>query len=500
MSSAQTDLGSVQFGRYRIVERLGEGGMGVVFRAVIEGPRGFQRSCVIKRLQPLLSRDEGFVKSLIAEARVSALLHHPSIVQVQELGEINGEYYLVMEYVEGPSLTALLNRCRMIDCEIPQGIACFIISELAHALSYAHALVDEEGRPLGIVHRDVSPSNVIVTPMGTVKLLDFGVAKAADHVLNETTRSGALKGKVGYMSPEQAEGLAVDHRSDIFALGIILHEMLTLERLFKRDTEMSTLRAVRTGEVRPLREGRPDVDPEVESAVMKMLARDPNERFPSADAVATALAPIVHRLGTDRAALRGLIKAVGPIPRQDPPRSLDGMGGDTLSVEVVLDRNPQPEAEAEPPPPRPLPRWRLWVAAALTLLAVVGIEAWRHRRARAHTMVAAALTPRVEPTPQYQAKPPSQPAATRSSVHLSVTAIAGAEVSVDGKTAGRVPLELDLPSAAGARTIEVHRHGYVTFSTRVAGDGDATLAVTLKSKRGRHSEASAPALMDPFRR
>src|SRR5579862_9847443 len=162
------------FGRYRLLDELGSGGMAVVSRAVVDGPQGFQRTVVLKRILPELSRNPKFVKMFLSEARLCALLHHPSIVQVNDLGEVDGEYFLAMEYVEGVDLSSLLRHAYDARKPMPAGVACWLAAELAGALAYAHALKDDEGRPLDIVHRDVSPSNIRVTPLGAVKLLDFG--------------------------------------------------------------------------------------------------------------------------------------------------------------------------------------------------------------------------------------------------------------------------------------------------------------------------------------
>ncbi len=205
------------FGRYRLIERIGAGGMAIVYRAIADGPEGFARSFVIKRLLPELSRDPNFARMIVSEARLSALLQHPNIVQVFELGQVGDESYIAMEYVDGIDLVMLIKACLKKQAPLPVAAACYIVSEVATALAYAHELCDDGGQSLGIVHRDVTPSNIMVTMTGGVKLLDFGIAKAASAVQEERTRTGSLKGKISYLSPEQAEGYKVDRRSDIFA-------------------------------------------------------------------------------------------------------------------------------------------------------------------------------------------------------------------------------------------------------------------------------------------
>jgi serine/threonine protein kinase len=311
MSSPRSGEGTI-FGRYRLLSEIGRGGMGIVYRAVSKGPQGFTRSCVIKRIVPHLSSDRGFVQSLIAEARLSGLLVHPGIVQVYELGEVRGEYYLVMEYVDGISLLQATKRCQHLGRAIPPGVAAFIVSELAVALGYAHALSDENGVPLEIVHRDVSPSNVMLGRAGTVKLLDFGIARAANHLRDTQTRTGTLKGKFAYMSPEQAEGLPIDRRSDLFALGVLLWEALTLRRLFYGTDDMHTLRMVREAKVAPT-----GADAELDAVLLKTLARVPAERWSSGDELAAALHPIAHRLDGNTFSVRRFVAEM--LDAADPP-------------------------------------------------------------------------------------------------------------------------------------------------------------------------------------
>jgi serine/threonine protein kinase len=300
--------GSV-FGRYRLLRELGRGGMGVVYRAVVEGPQGFARSCVIKRIVPHLSSDEGFAHSLAAEARLSGLLVHPGIVQVYEFGVVNGEYYLAMEYVDGISLWQVARRCEQTNRTVPPGVACFLIAELAVALGYAHALRGDDGRALEIVHRDVSPSNVMLGRAGMVKLLDFGIARAASHMRDANTRTGTLKGKFAYMSPEQAEGLTIDGRSDLFALGVLFWEALTQRRLFSGGDDLQTLRLVREAKVAPT-----GIDAELDAVLLKTLSRDPAQRWSTGDELAAALQPIAHRLGGNLFSMRRFVAEMLDLP------------------------------------------------------------------------------------------------------------------------------------------------------------------------------------------
>jgi serine/threonine-protein kinase len=303
----------VTFGSYRLMEKLGDGGMAMVYRAVVQGPEGFERPVVIKRVLPELSRDQRFVDMFLSEAKLCAQLHHPSIVQVHALGEVGGEYFLAMEYVDGIDLATALKRAHELGKPMSLGVACYIASELASALSYAHGLADGNGRPLEIVHRDVNPSNLMLTKQGSVKLLDFGIARAAAHarVRSEKTRTGTLKGKISYMAPEQAEGLVVDRRADLFALGIVLYECLTLDRLFRGEDEFETLRRVREAKVFPPSSVRPDVDPDLDAVVLKLLQRSPDARYATGDEVVAALSPLVHRYHGEAKGLRDFVAELG---------------------------------------------------------------------------------------------------------------------------------------------------------------------------------------------
>ncbi|HEX6836454.1 MAG TPA: serine/threonine-protein kinase, partial [Polyangia bacterium] len=233
------------FGRYRLLDRLGAGGMAEVYRAVLDGPQGFSRNVVLKRILPNLAHDEGFLRLFLDEARISALLHHPAIVQVFDFGAIDGTYFLAMELIEGWTLGQLMQLCKQRLTAVPVADVCYAMSELCGALAYAHALSDDSGRALEIVHRDVSPSNIMIGKQGGVKLLDFGIARAAEHARDERTRAGTRKGKLSYMSPEQTSAARVDRRSDIFSLGIVFYEWLTMRRLFKRESDVQTVLALR---------------------------------------------------------------------------------------------------------------------------------------------------------------------------------------------------------------------------------------------------------------
>jgi serine/threonine protein kinase len=291
---SQTLPEPIQFGKYSLYERIGRGGMAEVFKGRIQGPAGFERMFVVKRILPHLSDDPVFVKMFVDEAKLSARLNHPNIVQIFELGAVEGEYFISMEYVSGHDLAETMRAVWKVSGAPRHDMVAYIGREMCRALGYAHGLRDERGNLLGMIHRDVSPSNVMLSYEGAVKLLDFGIAKAMGDT-PEVTKSGTLKGKYAYMAPEQTEGDNVDARIDIFAAGIVLHEVLTGRRLFKAQNDIQTIERVRRCDVPPPSQFNPACPPEMDDVVLRALARRPDDRFQSANDMADALDDIVHR-------------------------------------------------------------------------------------------------------------------------------------------------------------------------------------------------------------
>src|SRR3954463_16616482 len=236
--------------RYRVIEKLASGGMAEVFRAESAGLEGFKKQVAIKRVLPHLSEKKKFISMFLDEARLSAHLSHSNCVQVFDIGVGDNAYFIVMEYVDGADLKAVIEYMRRSGQGFPVEAACFIASKICEALPYAHELRGKGGKPLEIIHRDMSPPNVLITKHGEVKIVDFGLAKAASQL--EKSEAGVIKGKFGYLSPEAALGQDVDHRTDIFAVGIILWEMLAGRRLFLGDTDFATVKQVQQAQIPPL--------------------------------------------------------------------------------------------------------------------------------------------------------------------------------------------------------------------------------------------------------
>jgi len=276
--------------RYTITERLDHGGMAEVFRGVAESMEGFKKSVAIKRILPNLTKNQKFVSMFLDEARLSLFLQHANIVQVFDISKTpDNAYFLVMEYVDGCNLKALIERSKQKGKRIEIGHTIYMMIECTKALQYAHSLEHPEtNEPLGIVHRDISPPNILLSKNGEIKLVDFGLAKANSQL--DTTDPGVVKGKFSYLSPEAASGLEVDHRADVFAVGIILWELFTGRRLFYGDTDYQTVELVRQARVPSIAALNPEIEPEIEQVVRKALAREPDDRYQSANDLSDALA------------------------------------------------------------------------------------------------------------------------------------------------------------------------------------------------------------------
>src|SRR5262245_7850566 len=266
--------------RYRVVEKLESGGMAEVFRAESEGLQGFRKQVAIKRVLPHLSEKKRFIAMFLDEARVTAQLTHSNCVQVFDIGVGDQAYFIVMEFVDGANLKAIAESLKKQGKDFPVPAAAFIAQEICKGLSYAHELTDHGGNALGVVHRDMSPPNVLVTKYGEVKIVDFGLAKASSQL--EKSEPGIIKGKFSYLSPEAAMGQDVDARTDIFAVGIILWELLAGQRLFLGDTDFQTVKKVQLVNVPPISQVNRKVPPELERIVNKSLAKDGLSRYGTA--------------------------------------------------------------------------------------------------------------------------------------------------------------------------------------------------------------------------
>ncbi|HXY39263.1 MAG TPA: serine/threonine-protein kinase [Vicinamibacteria bacterium] len=268
------------FGPYELIERVAVGGMAEVFKAKRSGVEGFEKVVAVKRILPHLSDNADFVRMFVDEAKVVAGLSHPNIASIFELGRIGRSYYIAMEYVHGRDLRSVNRRAAERRLRLPVDLSLRVVSQVCAALEYAQRKKDEHGRAMQIVHRDVNPQNILLSFEGEVKLVDFGIARAA--TMASATDSAVLRGKLLYMSPEQARGRAVDGRSDLFSLGLVLYELVTGSRAFQGGGERTVLERVRAGDVKPPRELNPRLPEPLERVIQKALAREPDERYQDA--------------------------------------------------------------------------------------------------------------------------------------------------------------------------------------------------------------------------
>ena len=304
--AAHDDLQTGRLGKYEILTRLSVGGMAEVFLAVGPGPDGKQRLVTVKRILPELREREEFVHMFLDEARISASLAHLNIAQVYELGHERDELYIAMEFIAGQSLASILQRCKKLKRPVPVGFTAMVGRDLCKALDCAHIFVQRSGELAPIIHRDVSPTNVMVTYDGQVKVIDFGVAKAKGSL--SRTGTGSIKGSRGYMSPEQARGAPLDARSDIFAAGIVLHELLTGRPLFLRDSELLTFRGVLRDEIPTAVSLNPGVPRSLSSVVATALSRPVSARFPNAQEMSNAISEAIPALIATQAEAAKLMK------------------------------------------------------------------------------------------------------------------------------------------------------------------------------------------------
>ena len=270
----------VRFGKYTLVDRIAVGGMAEIFLARQAGLEGFEKTIVIKRIRPHLSKQPNFVKMFLNEAKLAAQLNHPNIVQIYDLGKINESYFIAMEYIFGRDMRRIIPKADALGIPFPMVYALKIASSVCEGLYYAHQRADLYGHPLHIVHRDVTPENIFVSFDGTVKVLDFGIAKAANQI--EQTRAGEIKGKLSYMSPEQCMGKQLDNRSDLFSLGVVLYEWLTGFKLFTGDSEVAILKSITEGKIYAPSYFKADIPEAVEAILMKALEKDRERRYQTA--------------------------------------------------------------------------------------------------------------------------------------------------------------------------------------------------------------------------
>lgn len=365
-----------RIGKYEILAGLNTGGMAELSLAVTTGPGGFRKFAALKRILPHVQPNEEFVRMFLDEARITAMLSHPGIAQVYELGEDQGELFIAMEFVAGQDLSRIVRACRKLAKRPPAGFACMVVRDTCLALHYAHAFRDPSGRAAPVIHRDVSPKNVMVTYEGAVKMVDFGIALAKGRL--ESTAAGTVKGTANYMSPEQIHARQLDGRSDLYSAGVLLHELLTGQRLFQGGTDSAVLQQILHGKIQTPRELNPKIPPGLSDVVMRAISRDRDQRFANGKEMARALeavsagvlfdqeeaASFMRELFKERIAqIRSLLDLASPSAdskklriaadalREDPSHLA---GGSEVRSSVATDAHTaeveaQPDPEAEEP-------------------------------------------------------------------------------------------------------------------------------------------------------
>ncbi|MDY0003567.1 MAG: serine/threonine-protein kinase [Polyangia bacterium] len=487
-----------RFGRFELLLQMGQGGMATLFLARIRGPQNFEKLIAIKKIHDHLSKEDEFVDMFLDEARISALIHHPNVVQIFDLGSIDGAYFIAMEYVHGQDLSQVLRGAiRSHSQTFGWPYAARLVADAAAGLHAAHELTDAEGKHLGLVHRDVSPQNILVSYDGHVKVVDFGIAYAAEKI--SQTSTGTLKGKAAYMSPEQSRGQKVDRRSDVFALGILLFESVCLKRLFREDSEAATLLRVGAADVPRPRSIRPDLPAELEKIILKSLAKDPANRFSSAQELQVALeqllvtkgemvgpaqvAQLMTELFHDRKRIRDQqIRDVAARP-SDEVNSAIGMSTTTVTQLGSLD-------EAETGPPR---RWVMPVVisavviAVLALVAVIGLPLLRGGKDKPGSpppKVEAKAPPPPDARVAVRLAPPPEPMAEKVIVEIKVLPKdAKAMILFRGKEYRQTELDLLVEPSDAPEVVRVEAPGYQGESRHITVNDKVSLKHEFQLKK-----------------
>ena len=508
-------MGNVAFGKYKLIAELGHGGMADVFLAVQAGPAGlgFRKLTVVKRLRQNLADDPEFIAMLVDEARIAARLNHPNVVQTNEVGNVGNQYFLAMEYLDGQPLHRMQHRSmQKVKAGEPPPVRpehqYLILMDALAGLHHAHELLDYDGTPLEIVHRDMTPQNIFVTYEGQVKVVDFGIAKASGR--SSETKQGVVKGKVRYMAPEQALAKRVTRRTDVFAVGIMMWEAAVGTRMWRDRDELQIVRALVAGELPPMpREVNPEVPEEVDAIIRKALAMDPEDRFASADEFRTAieqylvnsgqlvtlrrqLVPMVTALFADkRVEIRDIIeKQLAEI--DDPPSSglavMPQESGST-SIKVPPPGRLPPDifegptsttggtnglatSLAQPAPSGSRSRYAT-VGAVVIVAALVGVGLWK------------------------RSGPPASsgaPSAASSTVALQLSAMpASARVSIDDRAFESLPVELLVARDGEPHRIRIEAEGYEPKTESLRFDRDLRATFTLNKRAEDAAGSAAPA-------
>ena len=491
-----------RFGRYRLLYRFASGGMADLYLARLTGEEGFERLVAIKVIHEHLTREPEFVKMFIDEARLASRISHPNVALTLDLGRVGNKHFIAMEYVEGESLAGVLRRTRP-----PLTYAVRIVSDAAAGLHAAHELRDPSGQLLGVVHRDVSPQNILVSYDGAVKVVDFGVARARGS-LHSTGRE--FKGKLSYMSPEQFDAPStVDRRTDVFALGVVLYESTTRQRLFKGETESETVSRVLKGKITPPSELAPDYPPALERIAMRALKRDPERRYPSAQEVHDELERFIVSRGepVSGMAIGAMMHDIFPdhIEEKKTLREFPGRADEETVPAVELVSGSSVDVNSIIPSYHPPRRSRALTPIVVALvvvagLAVLGVVLLRGLAPEKPTASAPVARPDARPVPGPDLAPRPR-----------VVTIAGratpesAALHLDGKPMGN-PFEVQREAAEGVAELVVSAPGHQSQRFEVPLSRGGTFSVSLapdprpkktpRRPRGKRGTKKGPGYLD----
>jgi serine/threonine protein kinase len=518
-----TSVGAgTRLGKYELLRRLSIGGMAEIFLARAVGLPGFQMLVAVKKILPQLAADPGFLEMFLDEARIAATLQHPHIVQIYDVACASGSYFISMEYLHGEDVRAILRAAQQAGRRIPLEHVVQIMIALCSGLHYAHEKEGFDGKPLDIVHCDVSPGNVIVTYEGGIKLLDFGIASAA--IRSHRTQTGALRGKIGYMSPEQARSEPIDRRTDVFAAGVILYELSTGRKLHKIASDYEMLKRVAEAKFARPRELDPSYDERLEQIVLRALDPDRSRRYQTAVELQMDLETLARqrKLFLSSNALK---RFMGELFGQkvEAWRTAQKEGKSLVEhLELVAEDESADEAAAAPTaaqvasaalpalvPVAPRRRWVVPVAAGAAVLlvlvaGVLGLRGRTHATAKPEVAAPEVAAPATAPEP---APPPSQvapspaapsqvaPSSARATASVKVvTHPHGALLSLDGRASGlRSPSVFEhLPPGAHTITARLDRHKELARSFTLAADQHATITLSL-TRADAPAAPSAPA-------
>ena len=450
------------FGRYQVIRRLAIGGMGEVFLARQSGVAGFDRLVILKSLLPDLAAQEDFVHQFLDEARVAATLNHPNIVSIYEVGLWNGTYFIAMEYIRGDNLSRLARAAGRAKSRMPLNVAAFIVHDAAQALDHAHKARDLQGQPLTIVHRDVSPQNIMVRTDGVTKVVDFGIAKAANR--SSRTATGLLKGKVQYMAPEQVAGAQLDGRTDQFALGVVLWELIAGRKLFTGDNDIEILRAVLQSRIPLLVEEEPSCPAELSGIVQRMLEREVAARYPTLAEAAADLKTFLDARGMKNAQQATAEFVADTLGEEISAKTVDLTPSSANNFVINL-------SQSERPPTAPTvggvttskARLGIAVGAGLAVLLAAG-------------MGALMLLPETPP-------PPREAAVTSPKIAVDAQP-AGATVKIDGVLVGKAPITVEVTPDV-EHVVEISHPGHEPRVEKVAlkaGDMRGVMAMLQRQK------------------